>query len=142
MKQHEKWLYQENTASQGLMLLYLLGNSAFIIGYVNRMNVDYELGIFVLLNIFLSLVSFLVAVRQKAYAIRWGYAGIALGVYQFLRLAWIPEEITNPSRILLVALLIVTGIFALAGSTICIKRSLERQKFIVENQIGLATFQR
>lgn len=142
MKKHEKWLYQENSASQQLMLLYILGNSIFIIVYVNKMNVDSELGIFVLVNIVISLVSFLVAVRQKVYALRWGYVGIALGVYQFIRLPWIPEEITNPSRNLLAALLIVTGILALAGSILSIKRSQERQKFIVENQVGLATLQR
>ena len=142
MKKGEKRLYQENSISQQLMLLYILGNTAFIIFAVNNRDVDYQLGLFILLNVFLSLLAFLTAVRQKMYAIQWGYVGIALAVFQFARVLWIPEEITSPMRFLLIALLIVTGVLAFVGSLLCMRRSQERQKFILENKIDIATLQR
>lgn len=142
MKKHEKLLYQENSISYQLMLMYILGNTAYILIYVNKMDVDYQLGFFVILNIFISLLSFLIAVRQKLYVLQWGYVGIAVAAFQFIRLLWIPEEIVNPFRLLLSTLLIATGTFALAGSILCVERSLAREKFIVENQIDLATLQR
>jgi len=142
MKKGEKRLYQVNSISQQLVLLHILGNTAFTIFAVNNRDVDYQLGIFILLNIFLSLLAFLTAVRQKVYAIQWGYVGIALAVFQFARMLWIPEEIVNPTRFLLIALLIVTGVLAFVGSLLCIRRSQERQKFILENKIDIATLQR
>jgi len=142
MKKGEKRLYRVNSISQQLLLLYILGNTAFTIFAVNNRDVDYQLGIFILLNIFLSLLAFLTAVRQKMYAIQWGYVGIALAVFQFARMLWIPEEIVNPTRFLLIALLIVTGVLAFVGSLLCIRRSQERQKFILENKIDIATLQR
>ena len=141
MKKHEKRLYQENSISQQLMLLYILGNTVFTIFYVNNMDVDSQLGIFILLNIFISLLAFLTAVRQKTYAIQWGYVGIALAIFQFIRMLWIPEEIINPMRIFLVALLIVTGLMVLVGSLLCVRRSRERLNFIIENNIDIATLQ-
>lgn len=141
MKTHEKRLYQENAVSQRLILLYIFGNTVFTIFYVNSMDVSYTLGIFVLLNIFLSLLAFLTAVRQKVYAIKWGYMGVMLSIFQFARLLWIPEEIVDPIRLRLIILLIATGVSAFAGSMICVKRSQERQNYIVENNIDLATLQ-
>lgn len=141
MKTHEKRLYQENVVSQRLILLYILGNTVFTIFYVNSMDVSYKLGIFVLLNIFLSLLAFLTAVRQKVYAIKWGYIGVALSIFQFARLLRIPEEIVDPIRLRLIILLIATGASAFAGSMICVKRSQERQNYIVDNNIDLATLQ-
>ena len=142
MKKHEKRLYQENSISQQLILLYILGNTLFTILHINNMNVDSGLGIFIMLNIFLSLFAFLMAVRQKVYAVQWGYAGIALALFQFVRLLWVPEEITGSLNIFLLILLVLTGISAFAASIICIKRSQERQNFIVENNIDLVILQK
>ncbi|MGB8980785.1 MAG: hypothetical protein WCC12_02810 [Anaerolineales bacterium] len=135
MKTHEKRLYQENSISQQLLLLYILGNTAFTIFCVNHMDVSYRLGVFVMLNVFLSLLAFLTAVRQKMYAIQWGYVGSALAVFQVMRLMWVPAEIDDPLRLLLKVLLIATAMLAFAGSLICIQRSRERQKYIIENNI-------
>lgn len=142
MKTNEKRLYLENTLSQHLIIIYILGNTAFAIFYVNNMDVDVQLGGFILLNIVLALVGFLMAVRQKMYDISWAYPGIAMGLFQFIRMLWIPEEIVNPIRLLIVILLIVTGLSALVGSIICIKRSQERRKFIAENKVDLTLLQR
>lgn len=142
MRNNEKLLYQENVISQQFILFYILGNTAFTIFYVNNMTADYQVGIFVLQNIFLSLFSFLMAVRQKVYAIQWGYIGVAVAVFQFIRLIWIPDEMIAPVGLLLNVLLITSGIFALVGSVICIKRSQERQKFIVDNKIHLSSLQK
>ncbi len=142
MNKHEKRLYLANSLSQQLILLYILGNTAFTIFYVVNMAVEVQLGIFVMVNIALSLIAFLTAVRQKNYDIRWGYVGIALGLFQLIRLIWMPEELTGSLRILLIALLLATSGLALAGSIISVKRSQERQKFITENNIDLALLQK
>lgn len=142
MNNIEKRLYLENSRSQQLIMLYLLGNTAFTIFYVVNMAVDWQLGIFVMVNIFLSLLAFLTAVRQKMYAIQWSYVGLAMAAFQLIRLLWIPEELTGSLRVFLVALLIVTSVSAFAGSIICIKRSQERSKFIADNQIDLALLQK
>ena len=142
MNKHEKLMYLENSLSQQLIMLYILGNTVFTIFYVVNMAVDAQLGVFSMLNIFLSLLAFLTAVRQKTYAVQWGYIGIALAVFQLVRLLWIPAELTGSLRLFLMALLIVTSGFAFAGSFICIKRFQEREKYMVENHINLALLQK
>lgn len=138
----EKRLYLENSLSQQLIMLYIGGNTIFTILYINNMNVDVQLGFFIMLNLVLSLVAFLMAVRQKMYANLWGYVGVAFAAFQFARLLWMPAEIGGSVRMLSAALLIITGISALIGSIICIRRSQERQKYIIENNIDLAILQR
>lgn len=138
----EKRLYLENKRSQQLIMLFLLGNTVFTLVYINAMSVSARLGFFVMLNIFLSLFVFLMAVRQKVYDLRWGYAGIALGVFQLVRLFWIPVEIINPTRLILQILVIVTAALALVGSTVCIQRSRERQNYIVEHNIDSVLMQK
>jgi len=133
----EKWLYQENSISQQFFLLYILGNTIFTIFYVNHAVVDHNLGLFIMLNIFLSLGSFLIAVRQKIYRMSWGYVGIAIAVFQLIRLMWIPEEIIGLMRFVIQALLVFTSLSALIGSIICIKRANERQKYVIEHKVDL-----
>lgn len=142
MKTSEKRLYVENSLSQQLILFWLAGNTIFTILSVNNMAVTSRLGFFVMLNIALSLFAFLVAVRQKVYLIQWAYMGIGLGVFQFLRLFWMPEEIVNPARLYLQILLVATSVAALIGSVICIQRSRERQQYIDENNIDRAIMQK
>jgi hypothetical protein len=61
--------------------------------------------------------------------------GVALAVFQVVRLLWIPDEIDHPLRLLLRVLLIATALLAFAASTTCIQRSRERQKYILENHV-------
>ena len=142
MSNIEKRLYLENSRSQQLIMLYLLGNTAYTIFYVVNMDVDFQLGVFVMVNIFLSLLAFLAAVRQKTYVAQWGYIGLVMAAFQLIRLLWMPEELTGTLRIFLVALLIATSIFAFAGSIICIRRSQEREEYIRDNQVDLALLQK
>ena len=142
MNTGEKRLYVENTLSQQLILIWLAGNTIFTLLHVNNMDVTARLGFFVMLNIALSLLAFLVAVRQKVYLIQWAYLGIGLAVFQLARLFWIPEEIVNPIRLYLQILLVVTSVAALIGSIVCIQRSQERQQYIDEHNIDLAIMQK
>jgi len=142
MKTGEKRLYVENTLSQQLILLWLVGNTIFTLLQVNNMEVTMQLGFFSMLNIALSLFAFLVAVRQKVYKIEWAYLGLGLAIFQCARLFWIPEEIVNPIRLYIQILLVVTSAAALIGSIICIQRSQERQRYIDENNIDLAIMQK
>ena len=73
MKNKEILLYSQNTTSQQLFMLYLLANTAFTIFFANASNVDADLGLFIILNIILALLGFLTAVRERVYAMFWGY---------------------------------------------------------------------
>lgn len=141
MKEHERLLYQENVRSQQMIMLYILGNTIITIVYINNMNVDVMLGLEVALNIILSLIAFLMAVKQKSYALEWGYAGIGLAVLQLARLLWLPEEIIGSLRVLMVVLLIASSVAAFAGSIICIKMSRQKINYIHENNVDLSTLQ-
>lgn len=141
MKNNERLLYQQNTISQQLFMLYLLGNTAFTIFYANAADVNSDLGLFIMLNIVLSLLAFLTAVRQRLYAMNWGYVGLVIGVFQILRLLWIPEEIVNPLRLQLVGLLFVTASLAIVGSVICLKRTTGRDHYIRDNDVDLTILQ-
>ncbi len=142
MSTGQKRLYVENGLSQQLILFWLFGNTIYTLLQVNNMDVSLRLGVFVMLNIGLSLFAFLMAVRQKIYLVQWGYMGVALAAFQFARLFWLPEEIVNPMRLGLQGILIVTSVAALAGSIICIQRSRERQNYIDTNDVDLATIQK
>lgn len=141
MSTSEKRLYLENSTSQSLVLLYIGFNTIFTIFYVNQMPVTSDLGRFVMVNIALSLLAFLMAVRQKAYSIRWSYIGIGMALFQLLRIFWIPIEIENPMRLGLQLLLIISAGLLFVASFICFKRATERQKYLIENNVDLATLQ-
>ena len=142
MNTGEKRLYVQNSLSQQLIMFWLAGNTLFTILYTNNTAVTARLGLFVMVNIALSLFAFLVAVRQKTYLIQWAYLGIGLALFQFARLFWIPEEIVNPTRLYLQILLVLTSAAALTGSIICIQRSRERQHFIDDHSIDRAIMQK
>lgn len=139
MKSGEKRLYVENSVSQQLILLFLVGNTVFTLLSINNMDVTVRLGFFVMLNIALSLLAFLIAVRQKVYLLNWAYAGFGLGLFQLARLLWMPAEIVNPVRLILQILLIVTGVAALVASYICVQRSRERQNFLDQTNFEFAS---
>lgn len=141
MKNKEILLYSQNTISQQLLMFYLLTNTAFTIFFANTADVDKDLGLFILLNIILSLLGFLTAVRQRVYAIFWGYVGLGLGVFQILRVMWIPEEIMNPLNFALVAMLLVSGSLAIIASVMCVRRTTDREQYIRDNDVDLSILQ-
>lgn len=141
MKNKEILLYTQNTISQQLFMLYLLGNTAFTIFFANTADVDADLGLFIILNIALSLLGFLTAVQQRVYAMFWGYVGFAIGVFQLVRLMWIPDEILNPVRFSLFGLLLVSGTLAIIASVMCLRRTTDREHYIRDNNVDLSILQ-
>ncbi len=142
MNTGEKRLYVENYLSQRMILFWLAGNTIYTLLYVNNVTVSVQMGFFVMLNIALSLFAFLIAVRQRVYLVQWAYAGIGLAIFQFARLFWIPEELTNPILLYMQILLVATSVAALVGSIICIQRSRERQQYIDEHNINPVIMQK
>lgn len=141
MKNKAILLYHQNTISQQLLMFYLLGNTVFTIFVANTTDVDKDLGLFIMLNIVLSLLAFLTAVRQRVYAMNWGYIGILLGVFQIIRLIWLPEELGDSLRFLLIGLLFVTGFLAIVGSVMCLKNTKDRDQYIRDNDVDLSILQ-
>lgn len=139
MKTGEKRLYVENTLSQQLILFWLAGNTIFTLLTINNMEVTVRLGFFVMLNIGLSLLAFLIAVRQKMYLTQYAYIGFVFGLFQLMRLMWMPPEIVGSMRLFLQVILIATGVAALVASYICLQRSREREKFLDQNKFSFAS---
>ena len=137
-----KLLYLENGFSQQLIVLFILGNTLFTIVHTNTMLVNARIGTFILLNIALSLLAFLMAVQQKLYSTLWGYVGIIVGLFQLSRLLWLPQEFSQDGiRLLLQILLIFTGLLLLLASFVCIRRARERQAYIERHNIDVVALQ-
>ncbi len=132
MNKADKMLYQENKLGSGFVVLYIITNMAFTIFNLKNMPVDIDLGGFIMLNILLSLVGFLASTKMKVYLIKWGNAGIVLGLFQFIRLMTIPEGYTATLDMSLKALLVASGICMLIGSIVTIRRSKIKDTYELE----------
>lgn len=142
MSNPEKQLFLDNKLSQQLVVLFIICNTAYTIFHINGMDATFHLGNFIMVNIGLSLLSFLMAVQQKLYQSTWGYLGIAVAIFQIGRLFTMAPEIENPLRLFLQLLVIASGIFLLIGSVICIQRAKKRSEYIRENNIDLVRLQK
>ena len=141
-KSSGKLLYLENAFSQQLVVLFLLLNTLFTIVHINTMGVDARIGTFIMLNIALSLLAFLMAVQQKLYSTTWGYVGIGMGLFQLSRLLWLPQEFSQAGiRPFLQILLLLTGGLLLLASFVCIRRSRERKAYIERHNIDVVALQ-
>lgn len=138
-----KLLYLENGLSQQLIVLFLVGNTLFTIVHTNTMGVNARIGTFILLNIALSLLAFLMAVQQKLYSSSWGYLGVVMALFQLSRLLWLPNDFSQAGiRPFLQILLIITGGLLLLASVVCIRRTQERQAYIERHNIDTVTLEK
>lgn len=89
----EKSFYQPNKLSYNLILIGLSLNVYYIIRTLNVMDKTLDIGITILVNIFILLLLFLSSVRVKTYSRNWSFGVIGLGLLQIFRgFLFIPEE--------------------------------------------------
>jgi hypothetical protein len=93
------------------------------------MAVNLRIGSFVMLNIILSLVSFLLAMKVKKYSMSWGVFSIILGVLQFSRSFILPESASGGANRAAVILTIASSIFAMAGGIVTIIKTNVRRNY-------------
>ena len=93
MKQYERLLYQANIIPSRLALFFLAFNTWQTICTLNTVDVA-AAGIrvmeIILLNILLSFVVFITAFEIKRYSLSWSWTGLGIGLFQCLRVFFIP----------------------------------------------------
>lgn len=129
MDKADKMLYQENVAGANLVVLFVVINMVFTIMNLRFMPIDLNIGIFVMYNILLSLITFLASTKMKVYKKKWGYAGVVIAVIQLFRVLNIPEGYTPGFEASLKAMVIGSAIVLVVGSVITIRRSAIKSKY-------------
>jgi small-conductance mechanosensitive channel len=126
MIKDEKLLFQENKLSFQLVLLFIILNTIITILVLKYMKVNVRVSIFVLYNIVLSLLSFLLAMKVKNYSLGWGSFSIIISISQFIRVL-IRPEITNASvNQFIIILTILSAGFMMAGGIVAITKTKRR----------------
>jgi uncharacterized membrane protein len=128
-KRYERLLYQVNSASYALAMLFLVSNTYQTILTLNAVDVM-NAGIFIagiiLLNIFLSFVVFIIASEMKRYNLRWSYTALGIGVFECVRVFWISPTIAGIARTHIVVSLLLGGILLLIAGCFSVDRCRKR----------------
>lgn len=137
MKQYEKRLYQNNVLGYNLVIGFIILNTIYSILTLKNMVLNYKIGIFVMTNIILSLVSFLAAVKVKNYSILWSYSTFGIGIFQAIRLFLENGIFIDRGNTYLTIIMIISIVSVISGSIVSIIRSNKRRSFIIENNINV-----
>jgi hypothetical protein len=118
MKQYERLLYQANIIPSRLALLFLVFNTWQTICTLNTVDVA-AAGIrvmeIILLNILLSFAVFVTAFELKRYSLPWSWTGMGIGLFQCLRVFFIPPG-PQASRINIAVSLLCAGALLIFAS--------------------------
>ena len=129
MNKADKLLYQENKAGSNLVVLFVILNMAYTIYNLRVMPVDMNVGIFVMYNIVVSLLAFLASTKMRTYNKSWGYAGLVIAVVQLFRIIRLPDVYETGFYMTLVAMIVLSAVFMIAGSLITIRRSTIKNEY-------------
>jgi len=92
---NEKLVYQMNALPAAIAISYLVFNTWQTIITLNSINVIAE-GLrvmqIILLNILLSFMVFIISFEIKRYSVKWSWIGVCAGIFQTLRVFFIPES--------------------------------------------------
>lgn len=136
MNRDEKKLYQVNKLSYNLVMGFVVLNTAHAIFTLQHMDVTYGLGIFIMLTILISMLSFLAAVKLQNYSIFWSYMSIGIGLAQIMKYFLTPKEIEGDITLLLTVLIFASTVFIFAGAIISIIRTQKRLHYIKHHYDG------
>ena len=107
-------LFIENSLSYNLVLVATFFNLAYSITILDVMEVNFLMGITVLINISLLFLLFTCAIKLKIYNRRWTYITLASGAYIAMRLfIFIPFILKPYSKLLQIYLYNVLGLLFL-----------------------------
>ena len=130
--------YQENKESYKLGILSIYINFIYIITTLNHITPNYILGTFTLVEISLSLLTFLACSKVKVYSEKWSYYLIGFGGYQFLKILTFPikalgEGEVSYFRTALILALISSGVAIYAG-IVGVKKSRQLREYLIYEQ--------
>lgn len=120
--------YEDNVSAHSLMMIFIGINAFVSLFTLNHMRVSYVIGVYVLLTIAISLISFLVAVRLRKYRKSGMVMCATLFMVQLLRCFFLPE-VSKYSLLMLILMVVSVGILGLS-LLITIKSSQDRDKYI------------
>lgn len=123
MNKADKLLYQENVAGANLVVVFVLLNMVFTIFNLRNMPVMYDIGIFVMYNILVSLVGFLASTKMRIYKKKWAYVGFVIALVQFFRITRIPDVYEAGLTMVLTVMVVISAVSMIAGSVITMRRS-------------------
>jgi len=110
MKKNEKLLYQANSIPSALAMAFLLFNTwqtIFTLNMVDMVAVGIRVMQIILVNILVSFLVFIVSFEIKRYNIPWSRIGVGVGIFQCLRVFFIPSG--EPGTVANIAISIVAG---------------------------------
>lgn len=137
MIRDEKKLYQNNILGYNLVMGFIVLNTVYAIFKLKSMTLDYNIGIFIMSNIILSLLSFLNAVKVKNYSILWSYITFFIGIFQIIRFILGDNNFSDKGNIILSLILLLSIISIFLSACVSILRSKKRQNYInysIKNQ--------
>jgi len=130
MQKGEKLIYQDNKSAYEFALGFILLNTVATILTLNYMEVNIRIGTFVMFNIILSLVSFLMAMKVKKYSVSWAYGSIIISIIQFIRSFFMPKLEDNQQNQIIMIIMIVSSGLILASGIITIRKARTRLNYI------------
>lgn len=134
MNKGEKLLYQDNKSGYKLILAFIVLNTFITIFVLRSMTINTAIGVFVMYNIVLSLVSFLAAIKVKKYSMGYAVFSLALGVLQFI-VSFNMPKLSDPGRNTLVTLLtIAEALIVITAGVITIIKSKIRKNYLLQRK--------
>jgi hypothetical protein len=130
MKNGEKLIYQDNKTAYELAIGFILLNTLATILTLNFMEINIRIGTFVMFNIILSLVSFLMAMKVKKYSLSWAYGAVIISIIQFLRSFFMPELADQLKNQMTMIIMIASAGLILASGIVTIGKAKTRLNFI------------
>lgn len=132
MNNGEKLLYQNNNLAYNLTLGFILINTIVMIIVLKSMTINIRVGSFILFNIILSLISFLLAIKVKKYSINWAILGVCIGALQGVRSYTLPQLPSVGTNKLLVALSIISSVLVIMGGIVTYIKGKRRSRFLLQ----------
>ncbi len=115
MQKGEKLVYQNNKSAYEFVLGFLLLNMLATILTLNYMAVNINIGAFIMLNIVLSLTSFLMAMKVKKYSFGWACGAIAISLLQLIRCFFLPEIEDSRTKLSIIVIMIISALLILVS---------------------------
>jgi hypothetical protein len=128
----EKKLYQSNKLGRSLVTLFVVFgvlNSVFLL---NTIDVNYHIGLLVLMTVLTILVGFLTAVKVATYSIGFSILSIVLGFIQVYRYF---TRIELENEHIIPYFLALSALFAFVGGIQSYILSTKRKKYV--EQVGI-----
>ena len=132
MNNGEKLLFQNNNLAYNLVMGFILINTIVMIIVLKSMTINIRVGSFLLFNIVLSLISFLLSIKLKKYSVNWAIFGLVIGALQVVRSFTLPQLPNEGTNKLLVVLSIISSAFIIMGGIVTIIKGKRRNRFLLQ----------